>query len=397
MGLREEMGLARDLFGSPRSTAASAATATATADSSNGQVEIQYDGDTETMVVDCIGSVEAGQEVDVIIRDGGSTYVTGAKGWGDSIQVSIDAATAKTAYITHVESGSDAGLHVHEVKDGDQTPGAEPYDEGSDLWLNPSAIVFKIDGDVAATLDTLTVGGVSEARLTSEAATVIGSRLESDNALNHYDRSAGVWAQAENFAEIHLEASQEITRTGFSSDSSAILNVTAGEAPLYEYRDVVTINGNEDTNNGGQYPLLLGVFDYDTAVEKMICTDWPLAHGTETVGNTTWDYTIYASGKVECWGKTSTITTAITNAWGSIYFAGALGSANYPSGLFSSVSYTRADWIGENADTWSGEDNNDGTSTTAPPKVYAYSAVKVNSHTGYIRYYARGMVGSINY
>lgn len=121
--------------------------------------------------------------------------------------------------------------------------------------------------------------------------------------------------------------------------------------------------------------------------------DYPVHRGSDGI----WEYVIYASGVVECWGKTSTITTAITSAWGSIYYAGPLGTANYPTNLFSSVSYTRADWIGENADTWSGEDNNDGTSVTAPPKVYAYSAVKVNSHTGHIRYYARGMVGSISY
>lgn len=90
MGLREEMGLARDLFGSPRSTAAVAATATAVGYSVDGQVEIQYDGDEETMVVDCVGAIAIGDEVDVIIRDGGSTFVVGSKGSGDAQAAAIE-------------------------------------------------------------------------------------------------------------------------------------------------------------------------------------------------------------------------------------------------------------------------------------------------------------------
>lgn len=122
----------------------------------------------------------------------------------------------------------------------------------------------------------------------------------------------------------------------------------------------------------------------------MPIANYPVASGTSGI----WTWMVWADGTAACWGKTSTITTAITTAWGSIYYAGALGSESYPSGLFSSVTYARADWVGESADTWSGEDNNDGTSTTAPPKVYAYSAVRVTSHTGHIRYFAIGKVGS---
>ena len=90
MNLKEELGLAKSLFGSPRSTAAVAGTAVAVASSADGKVEIQYDGDTETMVVDCVGSIASGDEVDVIIRDGGSTYVVGSKGWGDATDEAIE-------------------------------------------------------------------------------------------------------------------------------------------------------------------------------------------------------------------------------------------------------------------------------------------------------------------
>ncbi len=120
--------------------------------------------------------------------------------------------------------------------------------------------------------------------------------------------------------------------------------------------------------------------------------DYIVQHGTSGI----WEYNIWKSGKAECWGTTSNITVNVTTGWGSMYTTSAAQPSttqNYPTNLFSSVSYARADWVGYNGDMITCEDNNSG-SATAPPKVYPVSPQSKSSHQGHIRYYARGTVSS---
>ena len=104
-----------------------------------------------------------------------------------------------------------------------------------------------------------------------------------------------------------------------------------------------------------------------------------------------WKYVIYASGKVECWGRSSNVTASSWSAWGSIYYSGPHGGAAYPTGLFSSIDYARAEWIPVGSDAWSGE-YRDGSISNAPT-VYAYRGSSSSGTTGFIQYHAVGTVG----
>ena len=120
--------------------------------------------------------------------------------------------------------------------------------------------------------------------------------------------------------------------------------------------------------------------------------DYIVQHGTSGI----WEYNIWKSGKAECWGTTANITVNVTTGWGSMYTTSAAQPSttqNYPTSLFSSVSYARADWVGYNGDMITCEDNNSG-SATAPPKVYPVSPQSKSNHQGHVRYYARGTVSS---
>lgn len=119
--------------------------------------------------------------------------------------------------------------------------------------------------------------------------------------------------------------------------------------------------------------------------------DFPVHRGTSGI----WDYVIYASGKAECWGRSSNVTAGSWSSWGGIYYSGPHGGAAYPTGLFSSIDYARAEWIPVGSDAWSGE-YRDGSVSNAP-RVYAYRGSSSSGTTGFIQYHAVGTVGSITY
>ena len=119
-------------------------------------------------------------------------------------------------------------------------------------------------------------------------------------------------------------------------------------------------------------------------------TDYPVHRGTDTVSSVTWEYTIWASGRVDCYGETSSVTASSWTQWGSTIIRYAqVGGDAYPTGLFQSAPWANADWFCTASDAWVSK--TDGDSRFAP-QLYIYRPVATGSATGYIRYEAHGTV-----
>lgn len=128
---------------------------------------------------------------------------------------------------------------------------------------------------------------------------------------------------------------------------------------------------------------------YARFIDMSEMADYVVKQGTTGI----WQYRVWNSGKAECWGKTASMNSGTFTSWGGVTYAGPLGNASYPTNMFSEIYDASAEWIPNGSDAWSGEAKQTG-SLTAPPKVYAYRGSGTSSVSGYIRYYARGVVGS---
>lgn len=89
MTLSAKIAAAEALFGREEQTSARTAMAVATEASENGVVNIQFNEEDEGAPIECIGSVSAGEEVNVLIQNG-DAIVVGAAGWGDAQNQAIE-------------------------------------------------------------------------------------------------------------------------------------------------------------------------------------------------------------------------------------------------------------------------------------------------------------------
>lgn len=121
----------------------------AAADSSDGTVSViigesEYDDqgreivslEDVTVEVPIIGGAKEGDDVLLNIVNGNPVAV-GAAGWGATVE-----GGAESAYVTHVQTGDEAGLHVHENETS--------YNTGGDFWINPNLTQIRNNGQMVA-------------------------------------------------------------------------------------------------------------------------------------------------------------------------------------------------------------------------------------------------------
>lgn len=158
--------------------------ARAASDSSGGLVSViigepEYDEqgrevvslEDVTVEVPVIGGATEGDDVLVSLVNGNPVAV-GAGGWGASVQAMAQAAMTATAYLTPVEEGPEAGLHVHEDRDD--------YNSGFDFWINPAGAAIRNNGETVATFgpsSTTLCGG--RAKFAYELTPATETRFES--------------------------------------------------------------------------------------------------------------------------------------------------------------------------------------------------------------------------
>lgn len=180
---------------------------------------------------------------------------------------------------------------------------------------------------------------------------------------------------------------QNITLLGASYSDVPAVDLPKTGGGMARFTDV-----SDTTVTAAEVPTGKYFYDANGVRTEGEMADYVKSQGTSGI----WEYVIWNSGKAECWGTTSNITVNVTTGWGNMYTTSSAQpttTQNYPTNLFSSVSYARADWVGYNGDMLTCEDNNSG-SVTAPPKVYPVSPQSKSSHQGHIRYYARGTVSA---
>ena len=118
-------------------------------------------------------------------------------------------------------------------------------------------------------------------------------------------------------------------------------------------------------------------------------SDYPVFRGIDGI----WEYTIYASGEVDMWGKTSSITVTSWTQWSGtiIRYSSLVGGDAYPTDLFDTAPYVLAEWTSTTNDAWSSKT---GGSASAAPQLYLYRPLATTSATGYITYHVKGTVGA---
>lgn len=162
------------------------------------------------------------------------------------------------------------------------------------------------------------------------------------------------------------------------------------EAPTYPNSG---LNIAFDTNHTGK----LQVNNYDVLTTFSV-PDFIIAEGTETTGaqgsQTSWSWTIWYSGKCECWGKGPSTTVSSWTLWANNLYnsTSKLGGAAYPTDFFASAPFfATAEFISTSSDAlWNQTEV--ATASTAP-KIYLYKPLTTNT-TGYVQYYAKGTVSS---
>lgn len=238
--------LADVLFPSDNEPSSSSFNVTAQGDSSNGLVSVENDGDV--VAIPIIGSASAGDELPVL-NIGGVPTAIATDGWGDQLssdvrQARADAAqaAAATAYVTHIESGDDAGVHVHE--------NADDYNTGGDFWINPvfAAIrkagvrVAKFAEDLvelcsgAGIIDYYQDNGIHKMRVFSNYI----------NPYTGYPTKAGM-AVLQRFAQFISVTTSELFAENYDNSGnvqfSTHFRVSAGDRPTVE----MTTTGSQGT------------------------------------------------------------------------------------------------------------------------------------------------------
>lgn len=106
-----------------------------------------------------------------------------------------------------------------------------------------------------------------------------------------------------------------------------------------------------------------------------------------------WTWRVWASGKAECWGETSSATYSSWTLWNNLiyYTSSTTGGNAYPTNFFASAPWVTMDFIATTNDAWLSH-HRDGTKTNAPT-AYLYKATNASA-AGFIRYYAMGTVSS---
>lgn len=130
-------------------------------------------------------------------------------------------------------------------------------------------------------------------------------------------------------------------------------------------------------------PIALGAAGWGDSI-----ADYVTASGTSGI----WEWRIWASGKAECWGKSSSQTVSSWTVWAnSIYNStSTLAGAAFPTDFFNSApEHATVEFIATANDAWLGY--TDPATATNAPKVYLLRP-NSTSCTGYFQYYARGTV-----
>lgn len=214
--------LADVLFPSDNEPSSSSFNVTAQGDSSNGLVSVENDGDV--VAIPIIGSASAGDELPVL-NVGGVPIAIAADGWGDQLssdvqQALTDAAqaAATTAYLTPVQSGADAGLHVHEDETG--------YNTGGDFWINPNLTQIRNNGQMVAQF-------AKNGALFCEGNAAIFANVH-PNSVNAHFEGLYVGQNYNRMAEV-----QTLVSTSDTSLEGSTVRITAGgnRYGMEEYND----------------------------------------------------------------------------------------------------------------------------------------------------------------
>lgn len=234
MNINDKLKMSADVFGKANLEGQTVKdSAIAVSDSQYGQVDVRFP-DGSVVTIPTIAPVEAGENVDVIIREGVATCL-GASGWGDGVQqiaedayIAASEAAATAAYVTRVETGDDAGVHVHENEDN--------YNIGGDFWINPNLAQIKKNGQMMA-------------EFSENGAKFCGGKthLETRDNIQH-PRYAGFAFHSGNPANggyVQIEAEVDATDPDVSYFRTWIKNDTGSADLLLPISGRPTLNGQE--------------------------------------------------------------------------------------------------------------------------------------------------------
>ena len=132
--------------------------------------------------------------------------------------------------------------------------------------------------------------------------------------------------------------------------------------------------------NGGT-----GATTASAALTNLGVSDYVVAEGWDNTG--LWYYRKWNSGHAEAWFS-NLYNTAISSAWGSVYYAKLWDSLNYPSGLFKNPPVVQA--TSNDSESWITIKSGDNIASTGNAFLIC-PVTKTNAYYAYISVYANGL------
>ena len=258
--LSSKLDLASALFGKRQKIGTNTVKGTVQADSSSGSVsvkigEVEYDEDGNIITpeadliatIPIIGSASTGDEVTIITQDGTPTAIA-APGWGDSIE-------EKTQYITFVDTGADAGLHIHEDESS--------YNTDGDLHLTSGGLEIRDSGTVVADFDATTIhlgknSVTSTIDLLNGSTQLIAGKYSSTDRIFQIVSSLGVFISrsainssylpTSGFIRLGYNAGNGVEIVGLDANDNTWLTVNPSNIQITGAASGLTINGDPGTS-----------------------------------------------------------------------------------------------------------------------------------------------------
>ena len=306
--LGTKLDLARSLFAPVPTQSTATVKGTVMADSSGGSVsvkigEVEYDEDGNIIVpesdliatIPIIGSATTGDEVTVIVEDGSPTAIA-APGWGDEIAAGVE----KTQYITYVQSGTDAGLHIHED--------ASDYNTDGDLYLTSGGLAIR---DSGVELATFSDSKIELGKNYDGYIPVIIDLFDGAGQISVQSISGTNWLDIlSRYANIRAKATAQVIASGSASDPNARATLKAGDGTGAA---AVSVFGNYQTPGYGIHPLTIRM-----DAEKMMVNLSDAIEVNQDAGTSGYALVSKGSGNPPIWAPR--IPTSRTENFGSIIF-----------------------------------------------------------------------------